>query len=62
MITKKKTGELDKVLGNLNPDKIQEYIDKNSDSIYKDELAFSDYMKDMDIRSFPWKNIQYREM
>ena len=47
MITKKKTGELDKVLGNLNPDKIQEYIDTNSDSIYKDELAFSEYMKDM---------------
>lgn len=47
MITKKKTGELDKVLGNLNPDEIQEYIDKNTDSIFMDELAFSEYMKDM---------------
>ncbi len=47
MITKKKTGELDKVLGNVNPDKIQEYIDNNFDSIYNDELAFSEYMKDM---------------
>ena len=47
MITKKRTGELDKVLGNINPDKIQDYIDKNSDSIFMDELAFSEYMKDM---------------
>ena len=35
------------LLTSTSRSKIQDYIDKNSDSIFMDELAFSEYMKDM---------------
>ena len=47
MVTKKKTTELDKVLGNINPDKIQDYFNNYADSFFRGEHAFTDYMKDM---------------
>ncbi len=47
MSNKKKTEELDQVLGKMNPDKIRDYLKENSDSIYPPEGAFSIYMREM---------------
>ncbi len=47
MSNKKKTEELDQVLGKMNPDKIRDYLKENSDSIYPAEGAFSVHMREM---------------
>ena len=44
---RKSTGELDKVLGKLNPDLIQDYFNDNKQDLYADEKPFSKYMKEM---------------
>ena len=47
MREKKKTEELDQILGSMNPDKIREYLDENADSIYTADKAFTMYMREM---------------
>ncbi|MBR6957238.1 MAG: hypothetical protein IKH73_02195, partial [Erysipelotrichaceae bacterium] len=44
---KKKTTELDQMLGSVNPDKISEYLKENAESIFTDEKPFSVYMREM---------------
>ena len=44
MSGKKSTVELDQVLGKVNPDSIDRYLNENSDSIFADN-AFSEYMR-----------------
>ena len=47
MSEKKKTEELDQILGSVNPDKIREYLEANADSIYPSDKAFTVYMREM---------------
>ncbi|MBQ9036902.1 MAG: hypothetical protein IJ115_05585 [Erysipelotrichaceae bacterium] len=44
---RKTTTELDKVLGKLNPDLIQDYLNDNKQELFEDEKPFSKYMKEM---------------
>ncbi|MBR0385326.1 MAG: hypothetical protein IJI05_02105 [Erysipelotrichaceae bacterium] len=44
MSSKKSTVELDQVLGKVNPDSIDRYLNENTDSIFEDN-AFSEYIR-----------------
>lgn len=46
MSQKKKTIELDQILGKMNPDRIDEYLKENEESVFADD-AFGEYMKDL---------------
>ena len=47
MTDRKSTGELDKVLGKLNPDRIADYLSEQAANLYAEENAFSAYLKEM---------------
>ncbi len=47
MTDKKSTGELNRVLGKINPERISDYLNEQSDSMYCYDNAFSTYMRDL---------------
>lgn len=47
MTNKRPTSELDKLLGTVNPDKVNEYITENSQWLFDGNKAFSQYMREM---------------
>ncbi len=47
MADRKSTGELDKMLGRLNPDRIPDYLSEQAESMYEAASPFSSYMKEM---------------
>lgn len=44
---RKSTTELDKILGKMNPDLVNEYLNDNSEYMYDDDKPFSNYMRKM---------------
>ena len=44
---KKSTTELDKILGKMNPDTVEEYLKEFDSEMYEGDNAFSNYMKEV---------------
>ncbi len=44
---RKSTGELDKVLGKLNPERLSDYLKEQKSNMFTEETGFSSYMKEI---------------